>query len=318
MDFVSVIIPVKNDHAGLIRALAALSSQDYPQEHFEVLVVDNGSSPPLTLPPQKPLNTVLLQCAKPGSYAARNTALKVARGKVLAFTDGDCQPSPSWLREGVAAVMARPEVGLVAGRIDTPLPAHRHATALELFQHFHAFPQRKYATELHFGATANVFTRADVMEKAGPFDAERASGGDREWGNRVHDAGFDVVYCDEAVIVHPPRGTWSGWWKKLVRVHEGELHTTLEEGGTAHSLLPRDASHYVPPIGTTMRMLKSEAQGLRQTEKAKYAVGASVSRAMATAARLKVVVPAWRKERKGVVPMHRGKVADRHIELDKD
>ena len=41
--FVSVIVPVFDDPEGLVTCLRALDRQTYPQERFEVLVVDNGS-----------------------------------------------------------------------------------------------------------------------------------------------------------------------------------------------------------------------------------------------------------------------------------
>ncbi|NJR32909.1 MAG: glycosyltransferase, partial [Chamaesiphon sp. CSU_1_12] len=43
--FVSVIIPVFNDAERLRLCLEALQNQTYPQNLYEVIVVDNGSNP---------------------------------------------------------------------------------------------------------------------------------------------------------------------------------------------------------------------------------------------------------------------------------
>ncbi len=53
---VSVIIPYYQTPAEtLARTLAALEGQSYPRELFEVIIVDDGSEPPL----ERPLSTLL-------------------------------------------------------------------------------------------------------------------------------------------------------------------------------------------------------------------------------------------------------------------
>ena len=46
---VSVIIPVFNDLAGLLRCLDGLERQTYPASKIQVVVVDNGSTPPISI-----------------------------------------------------------------------------------------------------------------------------------------------------------------------------------------------------------------------------------------------------------------------------
>ena len=47
MPFVSVIIPVQNDLERLQTCLQALERQSYPQDRYEILVVDNASDAPV-------------------------------------------------------------------------------------------------------------------------------------------------------------------------------------------------------------------------------------------------------------------------------
>ncbi|MEM8761253.1 MAG: glycosyltransferase family A protein, partial [Pseudomonadota bacterium] len=103
---ISVIIPVFNDAGGLARCLDALARQT-DAAPFEVIVVDNGSDPPLdpaTLPALPSLR--LIRETAPGSYAARNAGIAAARAAILAFTDADCRPRPDWLAAGHAAIDA--------------------------------------------------------------------------------------------------------------------------------------------------------------------------------------------------------------------
>ena len=72
----------------------------YPQDRFEVIVVDDGSEPPMDSVVsffRDRLELVLLSQANSGPAAARNTGAAQAKGKFLAFTDDDCTPAPDWL-----------------------------------------------------------------------------------------------------------------------------------------------------------------------------------------------------------------------------
>jgi glycosyltransferase involved in cell wall biosynthesis len=205
---VSVIIPVYNDTERLARCLQALAQQSYPADRFEIIVVDNGSTPPAarTLAPQHPC-VVFAREPTPGSYAARNRGIELAKGTVIAFTDSDCIPSPDWIESGVAALSATPNCGLVAGRIDLFFANAARPTAAELYERVSGFPQEKYVVEFHFGATANVFTSASVIRIVGPFNPNLRSGGDLEWGERVHRAGYAQIYAPAAVVTHPARAS---------------------------------------------------------------------------------------------------------------
>jgi hypothetical protein len=85
----------------------------------------------------------------------------------------------------------------------------------------YAFPQERFVREQHFGATANVFTRREVLAKVGWFDAALKSGGDREWGQRVHASGLAVVYAPDVVVLHPARRTFREYEGKIRRVVGG-------------------------------------------------------------------------------------------------
>ena len=84
---ISVVVPVFNDEARLAGCLDALAMQTWPASHREVIVVDNGSVPPVAL--RAGAARVIVE-RRPGSYAARNAGVAAAAGEILAFTDADC------------------------------------------------------------------------------------------------------------------------------------------------------------------------------------------------------------------------------------
>lgn len=98
---VEVIIPVFNDPERLNLCLLDLAQQSVSADRFAVTVVDNGSDQLPQLPPL-PYAVRLLQCLQQGSYAARNTAIAASSTPLLAFTDADCRPSPTWIETGLA------------------------------------------------------------------------------------------------------------------------------------------------------------------------------------------------------------------------
>src|SRR5262245_37657845 len=118
LPFVSVIVPVWNSPELIAICLSALTAQTYPRDRFEVLVVDNASTDSTAEVARSfPIATVLLE-RTPGSYHARNRALKEARGEYVAFTDADCIPAPDWLEKAIESALRHPNAGVFAGRIE--------------------------------------------------------------------------------------------------------------------------------------------------------------------------------------------------------
>ena len=274
---VSVIVPVRDDAEGLSRCLAGLARQDYPRQLTEILVVDNGSSQPLGDVVARWPSVRLVHEPQPGSYSARNRGLSLATGEFIAFTDADCVPSPGWLKEGLRVAQAAPRAGIVVGAVRV-WPAHDgRPRGVELWEMLHAFPQQRYAEAFHWGATANIITRMSVFRTVGDFRSDLMSGGDKEWGLRVHAAGFDVVYASDAVVTHPPRDSWSAHYSKLRRVFAGEFALRAVTGEPVAELGRVTPRRLVPPLGTAFRGL-TDARLVGFSQKVRYAGAACVAR----------------------------------------
>ncbi len=110
---VSVVVPTRGRPGALKRCLESLSRQDYPTDAFEIVVIDDGSPQPVTLPDFGSGASLTLQRqAQGGPAAARNHGLEHARGEYVAFIDDDCEASPDWLRELVSALQQHPGAGV--------------------------------------------------------------------------------------------------------------------------------------------------------------------------------------------------------------
>ena len=96
---VSVIVIHYEAPRALALTLAALEGQTWPRDLFEVVIVDDGSSPPLERPRSTPL-AVTVVCQEHrgfGAARARNTGVRAAAHDILLFLDGDMLPEAGWL-----------------------------------------------------------------------------------------------------------------------------------------------------------------------------------------------------------------------------
>lgn len=74
--------------------------------------------------------------------------------------------------------------------------------------------QQHYA-EKGYAATGNAFTWAWMFKIVGMFNEGLLSLGDREWGERVTDRGYGVIYSREACVLHPARHTLHALLRKV-------------------------------------------------------------------------------------------------------
>ena len=246
--FVSVIVPVWQDSAGLAACLDALSLQTWPADRREVLVVDNGGG---ASPGDRPGVRVLRE-EEQGSYAARNRGILEARGEVIAFTDAGCVPAPDWLERGAAHLRSDPAVGMVAGQIRVTLRDPARPTMVEVYESVCSHRQVDYLRRRRFGATANMLTTRAVLEKVGAFDPRLKSLGDVDWGVRVFEAGFRQVYAEDARVDHPARRTLSEFRVRSARM-TGGFRDLGKTGRWPLSKRIRYAATGLPPLAGVIR-----------------------------------------------------------------
>jgi glycosyltransferase involved in cell wall biosynthesis len=227
---VSVIIPVYNDAARLESCLEQLERQTYPREAFEVVVVDNESDDGVEAVVEGHPGVRLAKESRPGSYAARNRGIQLSRGTILAFTDSDCLPAQDWIRAGVDCLEQLPGVGMVGGRVCTFPRTSRITTLVELHQCVCAMNNQGHLERRNYSLTANLFAHARVFESVGLFDAELFSGGDVEWGQRVHAANIGQAYGENVVVRHPARRSLREIRAKCVRTTGGRWEKSRKQG----------------------------------------------------------------------------------------
>ena len=215
--FFSIVIPTYNRPEPLRACLEALSQLEYPGDRFEVIIVDDGSPTPLNAvvePFRSQLNITLLRQENAGPAAARNVGAQQAKGELIAFTDDDCMPSPSWL-SGFAARLAQAPNAMVGGRSLNALPHNLYSTASQvLIDYLYAYysdPQK----EMFFASNNTAMVRKHFLSIGG-FDTSfpLAAAEDRELCDRWQQQGLPIRYAPEVTVYHAHHLSLKPFWRQ--------------------------------------------------------------------------------------------------------
>lgn len=201
----SVVIATRRRPQQLETCLESLAAQDYSREDFEVIVVDDGGSShieELTAKFRSRLQLSVHDHPFVGRSAARNHGAALARGALVAFTDDDTRPAPSWLGALIARHMAEPGNALGGRTVSSPASnPYARATSL-ILDLAYAHRNRRLPDGARFFAASNLALPADRFRFVGGFNPRLQISEDRELCDRWIEHGFGMTYVPEAVIDH--------------------------------------------------------------------------------------------------------------------
>jgi len=202
----SVIIPTCNRQKALESCLVALARQTLPGGSFEVIVVDDGSEPPLALDPwlwAEKFSLKVVRQKSSGPSSARNRGVAEACGHFIAFTDDDCLPEPAWLETLVAELEECPSA--LCGTVTVNgLPGNLWSATSQyiidlVYAHFNASPDYAY-----FLASNNIACRRKKFLELGGFDTgfSKAGAEDREFCDRWRMSGNPLRLVRKPLLQH--------------------------------------------------------------------------------------------------------------------
>jgi len=227
----SVIVPVRDNPAGIRALIEALGKQTLARDRFEIVIGDDGSREQVVKEIDGTAGWVHVTRGTPRtSYAARNRAVRASRGAVLVFCDSDCLPEPEWLEQGLAALE---NADIVAGEVSFVAP---NRPTVWSFLTVDMFLDQGRNVILSRGVTANLFVDRELFVELGGFDDSLPSGGDYDLVRRAVDSGARLSYAPRAVVLHPTiddarpflRKVWTtNRWSAARRAREGEPFSLL-------------------------------------------------------------------------------------------
>jgi len=218
---VSVVIPTRDRAEQLARCVGAIAAAARPAGGVEVVVVNDGGAPlegAALAAVGDGLAIRVLDQPGGGPAGARNRGAAAAAGRVLAFTDDDCEPALGWLAALGQRLDRDPDV-VVAGRAASLHPDNDWAAASQLLtDHLHRWYNRD-PEHGSFATSNNLALRAETFHALGGFDASfpSAAAEDREFAERALRAGHRLVYEPNAIVGHGHRLTG----RSFLRQHYG-------------------------------------------------------------------------------------------------
>jgi glycosyltransferase involved in cell wall biosynthesis len=250
--------------------IKALSNQTYPQDHYEVIIINNDPADQAPADFWLPSNFKLINEGKPGSYAARNAGLEIATGEIIGFTDSDCIPHPDWI-ENASRMFSSGDIDRIAGKIELFYSDERKRSWVELYESIYSFNQKRAVEVLKASVTANLFARKELFEKVGKFDSTKKSGEDIGWNRRANTFGYNLVYGDTVKISHPARSTFQEFRNQKLREFGGKKEFKLNNvKGVVKNILFLPFLFYQLVINKTIYLF-SQGKQLSAIEKIKVA-----------------------------------------------
>lgn len=222
---VSVIVPTRNRASLLRRCLHSLLAQDCPEDLYEVIVVDDGSTDDTPGMVAELCSARLRYIRQPplGMVQARMRGVSESRGSVICFIDDDARAEPSWLA-ALTRVFETEDVGMVGGRV-RPAPADAVVTRIDelgrlRWSGFDVDPAADL-TGVEFVIGANMGIRASALDSVGGFDAGFDGTALREETDlcvRVRRKGWRIMFEPRAAVDHVSV-RWDRWfdWRPSVQ-----------------------------------------------------------------------------------------------------
>lgn len=123
-EFISVIIPFRNESENILNSLKSIEHLNYPKEKFEVIYVDDNSTDdsfPLLTINRKGSNIRILKLpyeipSKGNKKGAVHYGIENSKGDIIVQTDADCVHVSNWLQ--CIAKNFDPETAFVSGPVD--------------------------------------------------------------------------------------------------------------------------------------------------------------------------------------------------------
>ena len=201
---ISVVIPTRNRVGPLHETIRTLRDQTLGASEYEIIVVDDGSTPAIVLECSASApRCILVRLEGRERSAARNVGARAARAGLLVFVDDDISVFSDFLETHLFAQKEWSEA-IVVGAIRLPKavleqPFGRFRQALERQE----VPQsRGTRCARNFSTAANMSMSRRRFLQLGGFDESLVTAEDQDLALRHSERGGLIAFEPEAAVVH--------------------------------------------------------------------------------------------------------------------
>jgi glycosyltransferase involved in cell wall biosynthesis len=187
--YISIVVPAHNEENFIAQCLNSLKNQNYPNDYFEIIVVNNNSTDK-TSEIADNFDVKIIKKTEGPVGAVRNSGAYLAQGEYLAFIDADCIAPPNWLAQGVRALSTKNTV--YGGGTDLKTHAHWIEKAWLL--------KNKLPPRELLGCC--IFIKKTDFLDVGGFDEKITSGEDTKLSISLRHHNYDVRMTDTLNVIH--------------------------------------------------------------------------------------------------------------------
>ena len=239
--FVSLMVPAHNEGKVITQTVEALLALDYPQDRYEIIVINDNSSDNSSELLAKlqakynernliVINTDNITGGK-GKSNALNIGFKQSRGEFIAIYDADNTPEKTALRYLVGEITHDKTLGAVIGKFRT---RNRNASLLTRFINIETLSFQWMAQagrwklfKLCTIPGTNFIMRREIIEQIGGWDV-KAIAEDTEISFRIYMMGYRIKFQPKSVTWEQEPQTLKVWFKQRTRWAKGNIYVIVK------------------------------------------------------------------------------------------
>jgi len=197
---VTVVIAVRNAARTLGAALESVVTQRCTQGWIvpEILVIDGGSTDGSDRIAASHPAVTLIRQASTGLAGARNEAIRVARGTLIAFCDADDRWTADSLDIRIRALESDADAVATIGNVVLCAAEREQPTAAQ---------QSRIGIARAGFTPGCMLARRSAFDHVGMFDETLRIGADSDWFVRLRQSGLWVAMVDSTVLMKGARDT---------------------------------------------------------------------------------------------------------------
>lgn len=225
--FFSIIVPVRNEAKLLANFLKSVKQLNYPPK-IEVIIAD-GRSIDNSKEVAFKYGAKVVDNPKQTVGPGRNSAYKIAKGELIAFSDADCLVDKNWL-ENSLKYFSDPKLAGVGGPNFTPKNEPPFAQAVGFFLSQAIFSAGSihgrnlpYIKETKSLPGCNSIYRKSVLDQVMPINESLLTCDDTEMNYRILDLGYRLLSVPDVFVWHYRRSTAERLWRQMYRWAIGRL-----------------------------------------------------------------------------------------------
>jgi GT2 family glycosyltransferase len=230
---VSIVIPSYKPGESVLRCLDAIAVQTSRLPR-EVIVVDSSPEPVAPMIHARHPGVRVVQLPRrtlPGR--ARSIGGRMARGRVICFTDTDCLPDAAWLDRLWGALGDGYRVA--GGSVANGTPASTVGTAEYLLE-FNEINPGMPRREIGAVPSCNLAVSRPVFDAVGGFP-DFMKGEDTIFCDRARAAGNPILFAPDARITHVNRTGFAHFLRNQTALGEGAAETRRRTRRHGHFLI---------------------------------------------------------------------------------